>query len=60
MQFSLTYLSPYLFTEQQVILDTVKTDENTLPLILSCFYPLLCSFGKLKDFVGCKDLKVRI
>lgn len=33
MQFSLTYLSPYLFTEQQVILDTVKTDENTLPLI---------------------------
>lgn len=34
MQFSLTCLSPYLFTEQQqVILDTVKTDENTLPLI---------------------------
>lgn len=37
MQFSLTYLSPYLFTEQQVILDTIKTDENTLPLILTCF-----------------------
>lgn len=45
MQFSLTYLSPYLFTEQQVILDTIKTDENTPPLILSCFIPYFVPLG---------------
>lgn len=58
MQFSLTYLSLDLSTEQQVIPDTIITDENTLqPLILSCFYPLLCSFGKLKDFCWLQGFK---